>query len=87
MRKLERYYDLFDTPECGKDWGFRQFRVVVVQRAEERRNNLCRTFLERCRHRVFWLTAEPVYKQSIAGEISLTPKDGHAKAYELSNIF
>ena len=87
LRKLDRYYDLFDTPECEKDWGFRQFRVIVIQRSEERRRNLCQAFPEKCRHRMFWLTAEPLYKRDIAGEIFLTPKDGQEKPCALPDIF
>lgn len=87
LKKLARYYDLFDTPDCEKDWGFRQFRVIVVQRTEERRTNLCKAFLKKHRHRMFWLTTEPLYRQNIAGEIFLTPKDGQAKSYSFPNIF
>lgn len=87
LRKLARYYDLFDTPECEKDWGFRQFRVIVVQRTEKRRMNLCRAFPEKYRHRMFWLTAEPLYKGEIGGDIFLTPRDYHSTSYGLSAIF
>lgn len=86
LRKLARYYDLFDTPQCEKDWGCRQFRVIIVQRTEERRRNLCRAFPEKYRHRMFWLTAEPLYQRNIAGEIFLTPKDGAARPYGFSHI-
>lgn len=87
FRKLVRYYDLFDTPDCEKDWGFRQFRVIVVLHTEHRRRNLCTAFAEQYRHRMFWLTTEPLYKQDIAGEIFLTPKDGREKPYALADIF
>lgn len=75
LRKLGRYYDLFDTQACERDWGFRQFRVVVVQRTEQRRRNLCNAFLEKYRHRMFWLATESLYKQDIGAEIFLTPRD------------
>ncbi len=75
LRKLARYYDLFDTQACERDWGFRQFRVVVVQRTEERRRNLSSAFPKRYRHRMFWLTTEGLYQHDIGGEIFLTPRD------------
>jgi hypothetical protein len=88
IRKLAKYYDYYNTDDCEKEWAnFRQFRVILVQRTEERRNNLCKAFVEKHRHRMFWLTTEPLYRQNIAGEIFLTPKDGQAKSYSFPNIF
>ncbi len=87
LRKLARYYDLFDTPDCEKDWGFRQFRVIVVQRTEERRRNLCAAFPEEQRHGMFWLTVEPLYRKDVAGNIFLTPKDGLSAAYSFPRIW
>lgn len=75
IRKLAMYYDLFGTQACEKDWGFRQFRVVVVQRTEGRRRNLCNALPEKYRHRMFWLTTESLYRQDIGAEIFLTPRD------------
>jgi hypothetical protein len=38
MRKLGKYYAYYGTDKCEKEWpDFRQFRVIVVQRTEERR--------------------------------------------------
>jgi hypothetical protein len=87
VRKLNQYYDLFDTPQSEKDWRFRQFRVIVIQRTEERCRNLCHAFPEKCRHRMFWLTTEPAYQQDISGSIFLTPKDYESASYGLSAIF
>lgn len=87
IRKLARYYDLFDTQACEKDWGFRQFRVVVVQRTEKRRDSLYNAVQEKHRHRMFWLTTESQYRKDIAAAIFLTPKDGRVKPYSLSCIF
>lgn len=87
LRKLARYYDLFDTQACERDWGFRQFRVVVVQRTEERRRNLCNALVEKCRHRMFWLTTESLYKEDIGTEVFLTPRDHEARLYSFSGIF
>lgn len=75
IRKIGKYYDLFDTRQCEKDWGVRQFRVVVVQRSDERRRNLCQALRERYGHPMFWITTEPLCKADIGGEIFLTPKD------------
>lgn len=86
-RKLGKYYDLFDTPQSEKDWHFRQFRVIVVRRTAERCKNLCRAFPENYRHRMFWLTAEALYKRDIEGAIFLTPKDHEARPYALADIF
>lgn len=87
LRKLARYYDLFDTQACENDWGFRQFRVVVIQRTEQRRRNLCNAFQEKYRHRMFWLTTESKYREDIGANIFLTPKDGRAKSYAIPHIF
>jgi Fe2+ or Zn2+ uptake regulation protein len=75
IRKLEKYYNLFDTPQCEKDWGVRQFRVIVVQRTQERRRNLCNAFQEKYRHRMFWLTTKSLYRQDLGAEVFLTPRD------------
>ena len=86
IRKLGKYYDLFDTRACDKDWGFHQFRVIVVQRTDERRRNLCYALQEKYRHRMFWLTTEPRYKQDIGAEAFLTPKDHQEKTYGFLTI-
>jgi hypothetical protein len=86
IRKLGKYYDLFDTRTCDKDWGFRQFRVIVVQRTDERRRNLCYALQEKYRHRMFWLTTEARYKEDIGAEAFLTPKDHQEKAYGFLTI-
>jgi hypothetical protein len=86
IRKLEKYYNLFDTPQCEKDWGIRQFRVIVVQRTEERRKNLCNALQEKWGHPMFWITTESLCKADIGGEIFLTPKDCEAQPYGFSGI-
>ncbi len=87
LRKLIRYYDLFDTSGCEKDWGFRQFRVIVVQRTEHRRRNLCAAFAEQYRHRMFWLTTEDLYKRGIGAGIFRTPKDFQTAEYSLADLW
>jgi Replication-relaxation len=86
LRKLAKYYDVFGTLACEKDWGLRQFRVIVVQPTEERRRNLCNALRENYGHRMFWLTVESLYKSDIGGQIFLTPKDHQSAFYGFSTI-
>ncbi len=87
MRKLGRYYEYYDSTDCKKEWGsFEHFRVVVVQRTEDRRNNLLQELRLRFNHRMFWLTTEPLYKQDIGSSIFRTPKDLDARDYSFLDI-
>lgn len=75
LRKLKKYYDYFNSTGCEKEWGFRQYRVVVVQRTDARREGLLKALRAACPHRMFWLTTEPAYRRDIGGAIFQTPKD------------
>jgi len=75
LRKLRKYYEYFNSTHCEKEWGFRQYRVIVVQRTELRREGLLKVLREKCNHRMFWLTTEAAYRDDIAGAIFKTPKD------------
>ena len=75
LRKLRKYYEYYNSTDCEKEWGFRRFRVVVVQRTEARREGLLKTLREGYSHRMFWLTTEPAYREGIGGAIFRTPKD------------
>lgn len=75
MQMLGKYYDYYDTDKCEKEWNFRRYRVIVVQRSEERRENLLRAMHEKYPHRMFWMTTEELYKRNIEGVIFRTPKD------------
>ncbi len=75
LRKLRRYYEYFNSTGCEKEWGFRQYRVIVVQRSEARRDGLLKGLQETCSHRMFWLTTEAAYRADIGGAIFRTPKD------------
>ncbi|MGA2269036.1 MAG: replication-relaxation family protein [Bryobacteraceae bacterium] len=75
FRKLRAYYDYFNSTGCEKEWGFCQYRVVVVQRTDARREGLLMALREKYRHRMFWLTTEAAYRGDIGGAIFLTPKD------------
>lgn len=75
-RKLQKYYDYYNSDACEKEWlAFRQFRVIVIQRTEERRNNLLNELTASLNHRMFWLASEGAYKADIGGRIFATPKD------------
>jgi hypothetical protein len=86
IRKLSAYYKHFDTNLCEKDWGFKQFRIIVVQRTEERMENLLTTLSEDHKHRMFWLTTEGKYKQDIGAEIFKTPKDFEKVDYSFTTL-
>jgi hypothetical protein len=75
LRKLRTYYEYFNSTGCEKEWGFRQYRVVVVQRTDARREGLLTALREKYPHRMFWLTTEPAYREDIGGTIFRTPKD------------
>jgi hypothetical protein len=82
MKKLGHYYDYFNTDKCEKEWkNFRQFRVIVVQPTEHRRDFLIRKLAGKYKHRMFWLTTEGIYKHGIGGEIFKTPKDYSEATY------
>ena len=76
MTKLGKYYDYYNSPQCEREWKhFRQFRVIVIQRTEAKRDFLLAKLAEKYKHRMFWLTTEGLYKQGIGAEIFRTPKD------------
>jgi hypothetical protein len=84
--KLDRYAKYYDTDDCEKDWGFRNFRVVIVQKNDVRRQNLLRELHDKLPHRMFWLTTEKAYKSGIAGEIFGTPKDYADRRYSFLSL-
>jgi hypothetical protein len=88
IRKLGKYYDYFNSDECEKEWQhFRQFRVIVVQRNEHRRQHLLRALGASFAHRMFWLTSEALYKQDLGARIFLTPRDYETQFYSLRAAF
>jgi hypothetical protein len=86
VRKLTRYASYFDAEQCERDWGFRKFRILLVQPSETRKQHLLRLLHERLNHRMFWLTTEPLYKANIGGRIFHTPKDHEKVAYSLLQL-
>lgn len=74
LRKLRAYYKYFNSTDCEREWGFRQYRVIVVQRSDARREGLLRALQEKCSHRMFWLTTEAAYREDLGGAIFMTPK-------------
>ena len=81
LRKLRAFYGYFNSTGCEKEWGFRQYRVVVVQRTDARREGLLAALREKCSHRMFWLTTEAAYRENMAGKIFKTPKDYVGSSY------
>jgi hypothetical protein len=82
MRKLGKYYEYYGTDKCEKEWvDFRQFRVIVIQRTDERRENLLKQLNKEYNHRMFWLAAELSYKVGIEANIFRTPRDFQEKSY------
>jgi hypothetical protein len=58
IRKAERYYAYYNTNECEKDWGFKTFRVVFVQKNDVRRGHFLAVLSKDFSHRMFWLGTE-----------------------------
>jgi hypothetical protein len=75
LRKLLAYHAYFNSTGCEKEWGFRQYRVIVVQQTDTRREGLLTALREKCNHRMFWLTTEAACHSDIGGAIFKTPKD------------
>ena len=85
--KLRRYDEYRDTDHCEKDWKlFRNYRVIVVVRTEERQRNLLTRLSPLLPYRFIWVTTEELYKQDIMSKIFLTPKDFTKSAYSLSEV-
>ena len=85
IRKLAKYYDFYDSPQCEKEWGFRKFRVITVVRNSEKQLNLAARLTERYNHRMFWITNETSVRESIGGTIFATPKDYATTAYSFTD--
>jgi hypothetical protein len=81
IRKLAKYYEYYDTNECEKDWGSKTYRVITVVRNADKQYNLCERLAENYRHRMFWITTEPLIKGNLMGEIFRTPRDFRTTAY------
>jgi hypothetical protein len=43
FRKWATYHDYYNSDLCHKEWGFRQFRVVIVEGTQERAKHLLNT--------------------------------------------
>jgi hypothetical protein len=87
IRKLRKYFDYYGSDACELDWeDFRQFRVIVVQRNEHRRQHLLRVLGASFAHHMFWLTTEPIYRQDIGADIFFTPSDHESRAYGFSAV-
>lgn len=88
VRKLAKYHAYYNSDACESEWSsFRQFRVVVVQPSDGRRQTLLKDLEEKLPYRLFWLTTRPLFEQNIAGPIFLTPRDRGGRAYSFQNAF
>ena len=54
MRKLGTFGNYFNSTGCEREWGFRQYRVVIIQRTDARREAA-----------VLWLSNEKVPAQNV----------------------
>jgi len=82
IKKLARYHAYQGSEACRRDWKcFSRFRVIVVLKNEERRQNLLKMLAAHYQTRAFWITTEEAYRQNIAGKILLTPRDYRDRAY------
>jgi hypothetical protein len=43
FRKWATYYDYYNSDLCQKEWGFRQFRVIIIEATQERAKHLLNT--------------------------------------------
>jgi hypothetical protein len=91
IKKLARYEAYYDTDRCEEDWNFREFRVVVIQehnnrKPDARRQNLLNALKENLAYKMFWLTTEKLYKESIGGEIFCTPRDYADRRYSFHSL-
>jgi hypothetical protein len=85
VRKLMKYLKHYDSKECERDWGFRQFRVLVIVPNERRKLTLLAK-LKPAAHRMFWVATEEDAFRRTAGEIFATPKDFEASSYSFSSV-
>jgi hypothetical protein len=84
MKKLRLYHEYQGSEACKRDWRhFNRFRVIVVVKNEERRQNLLLALAEKLNTRTFWITTEAACQADISEEIFLTPRDYRERAYSL----
>jgi hypothetical protein len=86
IRKLERYARYYDSEQCVTDWNFRTFRVVIVQRTDERVANLLRALSAKLPYRIFWLTSEARYRRDLGAPVFFTPRDHAQQAYSFLSL-
>ncbi len=83
IKKLARYYDYFNSKECEAAWGIRQFRVLVIQFSERRREHLVAILRTKYNHRMFLLTTEEHYHPDLAAPVFATTKDAAVSLLDL----
>lgn len=83
IRKLGAFYEYYNSDACEAEWGFRHFRVIIVQRTDARREGLLEALRGKYEHRMFWLTTEPACRVDLGGDIFKTPRDATQRSYSL----
>jgi len=82
VTKLKRYSTYRRSPACRRDFKhFDDFRVIVVVKNAERRDNLLKKLSAVLPHGFIWITTEREYKENVLGRIFRTPKDHERAAY------
>jgi hypothetical protein len=80
MRKLARYYDVYNTAHCEHEWNFRTFRVIVQVPKAARANHLLASLATSFKHPMFWIgdsNEQLIYR---------TPRDYSERTYSLLDI-
>jgi hypothetical protein len=80
LRKLARYYDVYNTADCERQWNFQTFRVIVQVPSAARATNLLASLAAFFKHSMFWIgdsNEDLVYR---------TPRDYSERTYTLLDI-
>lgn len=80
VSQSERYYRYYNSDECEKDYGFRQFRVLRIEPYAHRVQHLQGKLPN---HRMFWITAKDQLLTNTADSIFATPKGDLFSFFEL----
>jgi len=83
IRKLARYYDHFNSTDCERAWGIRQFRVLVILSSEGRRSNLLERLRAAFDHRMFLLATEGNCRDDLSQPVFATTKDTAVSIFDL----
>jgi hypothetical protein len=85
--KIARYARYRKTATCKREWlYFEDFRIAIVVKNEERRQNLLGKVAHTSPYRFIWVTTEDLCRANILGSIFLTPKDFGERSYSLADV-